>query len=98
MLAEAQHVGIDGHQSSGISSGQRECATGSKSIKAFPHSRRPQSHQLPIGETGFPSGMAKSEISPASSRNRHTAQLARWSICPSPMVIQSDDAPDASTA
>jgi hypothetical protein len=47
----------------GISSGQANAQQAANPIKAFPHSRSPQSRiSFRIGETGFPSGMAKSQI------------------------------------
>jgi hypothetical protein len=47
----------------GISSGQANAQQAANPIKAFPHSRSPQSRtSFRIGETGFPSEMAKSQI------------------------------------
>jgi hypothetical protein len=47
----------------GISSGQANAQQALNPIKAFPHSRSPQSPiSFRIGETGFPSGIAKSQI------------------------------------
>jgi len=63
----------------GISSGQANAEQAANPIKAFPHSRSPQSRiSFRIGETGFTGGMRRARYSPASSRNRHTASSPEW--------------------